>query len=342
MAIRLRFEIENKSIQRIVPQNVAERFEGIAFSSSGNCMAIATSETNCVLLFRRTPDGRFEHEPFQRIGESPKHLQYPHDVSFAKIDDIEMLAIAQRAGAVAIYKQNASHESFDRDPECVISGPRSTLAYSDAVAFVPPDNDYVAACNLQQGSILFFRRLSSSPILFAGAPDFELRHPTVVQPDGLAFSRCGGWLATANHGGGSVTVFQRCVKFSSGRRLTYQPEPVTVIKDPGLRYPHSVAFTPRTNHLAVTNAGANYFSIYAPIPTRFGLTWSQSPVVQVIGHEDAEFQKVNVDNKMEGGPKGIAIHKAKMAVCSPQIGVKVYSFSESSRFLTTLKQVLVH
>jgi hypothetical protein len=144
-------------------------------------------------------------------------------------------------------------------------------------------------------------------------------------------------VATANHGGGSVTVFQRRAKIFSGRKLVYGPEPVTVIRDPQFRYPHSVAFTPRTNHLVVTNAGANYFSAYTPIPVSFGLKWSQSPVAQVIAHNDAEFQEVNLINKMEGGPKGVAIYREKIAVCSPQIGMRIYNFKES-RLLTAVKR----
>lgn len=54
----------------IVPPNPSERFEGIDFSGSGRIMAIATSETNSVLLFQRKPDGRFEDahrgEPFAK------------------------------------------------------------------------------------------------------------------------------------------------------------------------------------------------------------------------------------------------------------------------------------
>src|SRR5262249_6364939 len=92
-------------------------------------------------------------------------------------------------------------------------------------------------------------------------------------------------------------------------------------------YPHSVAFT-RTNHLIVTNAGANYFSAYGPRRPHFGLRWSQSPVAQVILHDAETFQEINTANKMEGGPKGVAIHENNLAVCSPQIGVKIYSFRE--------------
>jgi hypothetical protein len=35
---------------------------------------------------------------------------------------------------------------------------------------------------------------------------------------------------------------------------------------------------------------------------------------------------------MEGGPKGVAIHQNNLAVCSPQIGVKIYSFRERRWF----------
>jgi P pilus assembly chaperone PapD len=45
-------------------------------------------------------------------------------------------------------------------------------------------------------------------------------------------------------------------------KFRYGPRPVTIIEDSGLRHPDSLAFTPETNHLVVTNAGANYFSVY--------------------------------------------------------------------------------
>jgi hypothetical protein len=107
-----------------------------------------------------------------------------------------------------------------------------------------------------------------------------------------------------------------------------------------MRYPHSVAFTPQTNHLIVTNAGANYFSVYAPRPYYFGMQWSDSPVARVPAHDDEEFQAANVANKMEGGPKGVAIHGNSLAICSPQIGVKVYSFLERRGWLTRKMQPL--
>ena len=80
--------------------------------------------------------------------------------------------------------------------------------------------------------------------------------------------------------------------------------------------------------MIVTNAGANYFCAYAPKRRWFWTQWSQVPESQVVVHDDDSFQEVNMANKMEGGPKGVATNKNTLAVCSPQIGVKIYSFHE--------------
>lgn len=323
-----RFAIDQDplSVQCLAPPSTLERFEGVDFSSSGKILGIATADTNAVLLFRQKDDGRFEDAPYARIDGPASRLNYPHDVAFAMCGETELLAVAQRAGAIAIYARSQESKTYGPAPVYEIMGPKSQLEFSDGVAFVPPHDQYLAVCNLTLATISFYRRLSVSPICFEVVPEFQLRHPSVVRPDGLAFSRCGRWLATANHGNNSVSVFQRRNKILAGGKLRYGPEPVTVIEDPEMRYPHSVAFAPETNHLIVTNAGANYFSVYEPKNHSFGVRWSQSPVQQcVVGPEEA-FREINDENNMEGGAKGVAIHTNSIAVCSPEFGVRIYSF----------------
>jgi DNA-binding beta-propeller fold protein YncE len=202
------------------------------------------------------------------------------------------------------------------------------VAWAHGVVFVPPHDRYLAACNLELGTITFFRITSLSPLEIQNQPELEWKHESIYHPDGLAFSNCGKWLAVANHGKQTVTIFQRRDGYLAGKKVSFYPEPVTIIKDPRLRYPHSVAFTPTTNHVIVTNAGANYFGAYAPKRRWFCTQWSQVPESQVVVHDDDSFQEVNMANKMEGGPKGVATNKNTLAVCSPQIGVKIYSFHE--------------
>ena len=317
------------SVQRIMPPSRSERFEGVGFSGSGNTLAIATSETNSVLLFRRKAGGLFEDMPYQVIGNS--RLDYPHDVSFSSWNDGGLLAVAQRAGAIAIYSKNDSNRAYMSSPVFEISGQRSNLAFSDGVAFVPPYDRYLAACNLELGTISFFRTVSLSPADFRKEPEFELKHESIYHPDGLGFSNCGEWLACANHGKNTVAIFRRRNRLLAGGKISFNPEPVTIIKDPQLSFPHSVAFTPKTNHVVVTNAGANYFNVYAPKRRWLGTQWWQVPVLRIVVHDEDTFKEVNTANKMEGGPKGIAINGSTLAVCSPQIGVKIYSFREGWR-----------
>jgi len=324
----IEIDASDDSVQNLTPPNNLQRFEGIAFSSSGNIIGVATADTNTVFLFRRKANGRFEDTPYGSINGATSGLKYPHDVSFTLSGDTELLAVAQRGGAITLYEKNRTDDNYSLDPVFEIRGPKTKLSFSDGVAFVPPNNDHLAACNLEIGSISFYHRIARSPIGFRLEPVFELKHGSLADPDGLAFSECGRWLAVANHGNHTVSIFQRRNRLLTGGKLKYGPKPVTIIKDPALRYPHSVAFTPETNHLVVTNAGANYFSVYEPKRHNFKMRWSQSPVLQKTVGPDSDFKEVNARNQMEGGPKGIAIHLSSLAICSPEHGVKIYSFRE--------------
>lgn len=326
----IEIEATDFSVQNLAPPNNLQRFEGIAFSSSGNIIGVATSDTNTIFLFRRKPDGRFEDAPYSSINGPTSRLNYPHDLSFSVSGDTELLAVAQRTGSICIYQKNRTTDDYSTDPVFEIRGPEAKLNYSDGVAFVPPDNEYLAACNLKISRITFYRKTSGPSVGFKLEPVFELKHRSVHRPDGLAFSQCGKWLAVANHGNHTVSIYQRRRVILSRRKLKYGARPVTIIKDPGFRHPHSVAFTPKTNHLVVTNAGANYFSVYEPKRHGFKMRWSQSPVLQKILGPDSIFKQVNARNKKEGGPKGVAIHKNSLAVCSPEHGIKIYSFRENT------------
>jgi len=323
----IEIEATDCSVQNLIPPNDLQRFEGIAFSSSGNIIGAASSDTNIIFLFRRKPDGLFEDTPYWSI--NGPGAGYPHDLSFSLSGDTELLAVAQRAGSISIYEKNKENDNYTTDPVFEICGPETRLNFSDGVTFVPPDNDYLAACNLESSRITFYRKTAGSSIAFKLDPVFELKHGSLFQPDGLAFSQCGKWLAVANHGNHTVSLYQRRDMIFSRRKLKYGPRPVTIIKDAGLRYPHSVAFTPKTNHLVVTSGGANYFSVYQPKRHYSKMRWSQSPVLQKTVGPDNIFKEVNARNIMEGGPKGVAIHKNSLAVCSPEHGVKIYSFREN-------------
>jgi DNA-binding beta-propeller fold protein YncE len=330
----IEIDATDHSVQNLAPPNNLQRFEGIAFSPSGSTIGVAASDTNTGFLFRRKPDGLFEDAPYLSIDGPRSKLNYPHDLSFSLSGETELLAVAQRSGSICIYQRNKTTNEYSTDPVFEIRGREAKLNYSDGVAFVPPDDVYLAVCNLKTSTITFYRNTSGVSVGFELKPVFRLKHRSLYRPDGLTFSQCGTWLAVANHGNHTVSIYERIYErrriVFSGREVKYGPRPVSIIRDPGLRHPHSVAFTPKTNHLVVTNAGANYFSVYQPEGHGPKMRWSQSPVLQRILGPDSIFSQINSFDKMEGGPKGVAIHKNNLAVCSPGYGIRIYSFRENT------------
>ena len=327
----IEIEAGDCSVQNLVPPSDAQRLEGIAFSTSGNILAVATADTDTVLLYRRKPGGRFEDAPYSTISGPASKLDYPHDLAFSVSGDSELLAVALRGGSVSIFRRNAAADDFGIAPVFEIRGAEAKLKFSDGVAFVPPAHKFLATCNVATSKINFYRKAATASFGFGLQPVYRLKHASVQGPDGLAFSDCGKWLAVANHGNHTVGIYRRRRLIFSRRKVKYGPKPVTVIRDPGLRYPHSVAFTPKTNHLVVTNAGANYFSVYRPERHGLAMRWSQSPVLKKILGLDDSFKQVNMRNKMEGGPKGVAIHRNNLAVCGPEHGIKIYAFREGAK-----------
>lgn len=301
--------------QRVRPPGGRHRFEGIAFSPDGSSLAVATSESNTVFFYRHA-NGRIAEEPFEAIAGA--RLDYPHDVTFSPAGDL--LAVAQRKGAITVHERRG--EGFASDPVFVIRGAKTRLNFSDGVAFVPPDGGALAACNLESDSISFYRMTGRSPLSFELSPSFELKGGAIFRPDGLGFSQDGRWLAVANHGQHTVVVFER----APGADLRYGPEPVITLRR-SFRCPHSVAFTPGSNHLLVTNAGANYFSLFE----RDGNGWSRSPASRTIVGADDTFREVNARCKSEGGPKGIAVHEDIVAICSPEQGIVIYTLQSARR-----------
>lgn len=326
---RFAIDISESAVQHIPPPSdgygLGHRFEGVAISPSGNTLAVATINTNSVFLFRREADGRFASAPYWSFGGPEAPFSAPHDVSFGLSGETELLAVAQRVGVVTVYEKRPASENYDPLPIVEISGQQSKLSFPEGVAFVPPDDDYLAVCDLKTNSVFFYPRLSQSPIVFGTEPTIEFQHASLSEPDGVAFTPCGRWLAVTNHGNHTVSIFRRRKRLLSGFRLRYGPEPVTIIKDPGMRRPHSVAFCPETGHLVVTNAASNHFCVYEPRRQLFNTRWADLPVVQATFGSESRFKEVNALLEREGGPKGVATHKNTIAIVSHDMGLKIYS-----------------
>lgn len=317
-------------LQQLTPTDLEQRFEGIAFSACGNILGAVTSDSNAIHLYQRTSTGLFDSTPFQIIKNGDIGLDYPHDLSFSFTAlDTSFFAVAQRSGSIFLFAKDRTNGNYQPTPVFKIHGRRAKLKFTDAVAFMPPNNDLLAAANLTANTIAFYQKQANSPFHYAKSACYVLKHPDINRPDGVAFSDCGHWLAVTNHGNNSVSIFQKSEKYSFFKKRKLCFILVCTLKDPSLCCPHSVAFTPE-NNLIVTNAGANYFSLYlAKKINESEMTWLQTPIAKYTHGEEKDFMEINACNKQEGGPKGVAIYKDTIAVASPQYGIKLYAYQES-------------
>ena len=303
--------------------------EGLAFSRCGNLLAIAHAVDQRVSVYERggTAVG-YSDRPVSVIEGPGSGLDYPHDVDFSP--DGRLLVVANRKGkSLTFYaRQPGGAARFGNQPLWTIRGRWSRLRHPDGVKFVPPEAAYVAAANLTENTVTFYRRRWLRRARYASWTCFVLAGPEtrLMEPDGLAFSNDGDLLAVANHGSGTVTVYAR------GRRAPrYGPTPVAELggNPPGLRCPHSVAFSREGTHLAISNAGGRTVSVY-----RCGRgsdpgssAWSESPVREIEACDPVAFSATNARNRREGGAKGVAFGTDCLGVCSPSIGLQVHRVS---------------
>jgi hypothetical protein len=111
----------------------------------------------------------------------------PRHLVLEKQDNTELLAVAQRAGAIAIYDR--SDESYGPEAAFEISGHSRNWLTQMASPLCPHTTTTLRLATWNWGPFLFFRRISRSPVAFKETPEFELKHPSVFDPDGLAFSK---------------------------------------------------------------------------------------------------------------------------------------------------------
>ena len=314
-------------LQRIVTPERDLRMEGVAFREDGNVMATALSDGNAVLLYRKDVNGElFEELPYCRLVLDTDSLNYPHDIAFSLNDSGRYLAIALRSGGLAIYERAADGMNYHAKPIQVLDTKTSKLHYTDGVCFLPPNGEVMAVCNTATDELILFKQdVDNKEFSFNEWPIQAVWGDSIYHPDGIASTACGKYVAIANHHANNVAIFE--VDSETSKLLR---EPIQVITDPSLKYPHSVQFTPQYDHLLVTCAGVNYVNVYTVENSQQEkqLKWSGVASQHLYLGFDKLFAEVNSENEQEGGPKGISMSKDLLAICRAETGLTLYPFVE--------------
>lgn len=288
------------------------RPEGIDFSPSGDCIAVANSNLNSIVIYNRigTSGSNYETKPSSTIEGSQSHLNYPHDVSFSP--DGKHLAVANRYGnSVTIYKKN-KNGSFHSTPTVEIGAPKVKFSGAGAVAY-SPKRKILAVADSYNNAVLLFRYKNNH---YEKKPYCILELSSLEIPDGLCFSPDGKRLAISYHSTHAIAIFKRS-KYSS---YLFNSDPECLIKCDELKYPHSVSFHPSNQYLVISSAGGtssvNVFKKQSEGSPQF----TSSPVQTIVTYNP---QTIYMQRECpdECGAKGIALSKdgKTIAVCNPDL-----------------------
>lgn len=268
--------------------------EAVAFTPSGDYILAANTESNCITFYKQIDGARYETTASYTLSGPESQLNYPHGISISP--DSQYLAVANRRGStITIYKKDPLTAHFETAPIALIGGEESQLSGPDAVCYSPIEDILVVANNFTS-TITFY---SFDKENYDNTPCDILQGTYLRVPDGLDFSKDGRLLATTSHDNHSAALFE---KGPDG----YQLVQVFDQEKSHLLYPHSLAFHPLTNDLAITNSqGKQNVLLYKSLSENH---YNPEPadVLEVL----EMYNETNIDwlykLKQEGGVKGVA------------------------------------
>ncbi len=279
-----------------------DRPEGVAFSPSGDFIAVTNSLANTVTFYRRVGNqgAIYEKTPAFSIKGPKSQLNYPHDLSFSP--DGQSLAVANRGGnAITIYRKNPFQDYYDSIPIAIIGGKKSKIMAPDAVRYSPVENT-IAVVNMVTNTITFYYYQGDQ---YQQKPYQIIQNPILQIPDGLDFSKDGKFLAVTSHDAHAVAIYQR-INNSQGY---YTQDPVQILqgKETGFSYPHSLSFHPLNNCLAVScSQGSKNVHVFTKISEATPYSNAPDISLEVIEMYDASTLVFLDQLQQEGGVKGVA------------------------------------
>lgn len=220
-------------------------------------------------------------------------LSYPHGVDF--LDD-DTLAVANRGGAVAIFKLPPGQSgACDLSPIQVLEPGHGSLVFTPGSISVVQGRDdscELLVCNNYADKI-------SRHVVARRDGCFIVESEVLLGkwlnlPDGVCASRDGRWIAVSNHNSNNVLLYDR----STG--LNEASSPVGVLR--GITYPHGLRFSPDSRHLILADAGAPFVHVFARGEEGWHGTRMPAASIRVM---DEQVFRPGRKNPQEGGPKGI-------------------------------------
>jgi len=230
-----------------------QRPEGIAFSPTGDLLAIANSDSDSITLYNRIADdvAIYETTPFAVLTDGTRR-DYLHDVDFTPCG--QFVAAANRNSLSVIFFKREGN-TFKSTPHRILEGKNTKLSRPAGLSFSPSGKLLGVANRWGSDSLTFYKQTSHgtynpnpSKIVKANLLrkfDLSEPHALVFAPDKKTFA----------------TIHKRFRKTSLGKSAlviwdTAQMYPEFILPL-GYEFYHSISFHPSGEYLAITKEKEN-------------------------------------------------------------------------------------
>jgi len=297
------------------------RTEDVAFSPSGDRVAIAALVENLVLLVDVDTDPDDAGAPIRLAGAveiRSAALNRPHGLTWLADGH---LIVANREGAVVVFEVPADGRQQDR----LILDPMLTIGYPNEPVVTPGSlsvfnvgaglfellvcNNYVHTVSRHLVDARAGIALVSTDVLLSGGIDV---------PDGVAHSPSGQWVAVSNH-------YDHCVNlYRNTAELGRTPAPCGLLT--GLQYAHGLRFSADETALVVADSGAPFIHLFRA--ENGDWEGERAPALSFRVMTEGEFESAR-DNPEEGGPKGLDLSPdgRLLAVTCTQLPLAFFDFA---------------
>lgn len=239
-----------------------ERPEGVSFSPSGDCLAIANSSGGSVTIYARVGNEgtKYQSTP-ECIIKNRKLLVYPHDLDFSPCGNF--LAVANRnKHSISFFRRTSNSSCQFKSATCFnLRGKRTKLNLPASVAYSPKGDFLVVANRLGGGPITLYRPKNNGnnsvfdfiPFNIITAEELQARnisasHGVAVSYDGKKVAAVHKRVSSLSPSNSALVIYEN--QASPNKAPCFAP---TYVKDFGKNCLHSISFHPSGKYLLITH-----------------------------------------------------------------------------------------
>lgn len=285
-----------------------QRTEDVRFAPDGDRIVVADYQDHKLLFLLVDFEQQEQSAGTRQVTlHSPVEVRSssfsePHGLSF--LNDATLL-VANRAGLVELVDVANLHEQGSASIQVEVVGTIDGGWFSDietpgsVTSYQFGKNSYdILVCNNYKNLVTQHKVYTAGRPRVVSNQVFAKRGVRI--PDGAAFSPDGKWIAISNHGTNNVLVYEYVRWFVSPK------EPVARLEGP--KFPHGVQFTPDGQLILTVDAGSPQLFSYRKPAGGWQGELQPHCVRQILPTET--FLRGH-NSPLEGGPKGLDVHRKK-------------------------------